>query len=189
MLDFDDQECHISNGSIRDYAIVRSCNIDDTAQIISTYCTVTFQPYFCGQEPECTRHNSRQALMTAIENVERHYPVVGVLEEMDSTLRVMQAVLPRFFNGIHNKFGGDQTCKNSCWKLLNSYWGCNEIYWLVSVHFNKQSYSEQSQTRDKENSTQEVETIIKDQLITEYEFYNYLKRRLAYQAKALLVQW
>ena len=73
---------------------------------------VTFQPYFCGQEPECTRHNSRQALMTAIENVERHYPVVGVLEEMDSTLRVMQAVLPRFFNGIHDKFGGDQTCKN-----------------------------------------------------------------------------
>ena len=121
MLDFDDQECHISNGSVRDYAIVRSCNIDDTAQIISTYCTVTFQPYFCGQEPECTRHNSRQALMTAIENVERHYPVVGVLEEMDSTLRVMQAVLPRFFNGIHDKFGGDQTCKNCCGKLFNSY--------------------------------------------------------------------
>ena len=69
-------------------------------------------------------------------------------------------------------------------RTVNSYRGCNEIYWLVSVHFNKQSYSEHSQTRDKE-----VETIIKDQLITEYEFYNYLKRRLASQAKALSVQW
>ena len=49
--------------------------------------------------------------MQAIDNVERHYPVVGVLEEMDSSLRVMQAVLPRFFDGIHDKFGGDQTCK------------------------------------------------------------------------------
>ena len=64
-----------------------------------------------------------------------------------------------------------------------------EIYWHVSVHRNKQSYSEHSQTQDKENSVQEVEKIIKDQLITEYEFYNYLKQRLASQAKALPVQW
>ena len=35
---------------------------------------------------------------------------------------------------------------------------------------------------------QEVESIIKDQLITEYEFYNYIKGRLASQAKALPVQ-
>ena len=109
MLDFNDQECHITNGSMRDYAIVRSSNVE-TAKI-SIYCTVTFQPYFCGQDIECTRHNSRWALKQAIENVERHYPVVGVLEDMDFTLRVMQAVLPRFFSGIHDKFGGNQTCK------------------------------------------------------------------------------
>jgi len=143
VLDFDDQECHISNGSVRDYAI----------------------PYFCGQEIECTRHNSRWALMQAIENVEQHYPVVGVLEEMDSTLRVMQAVMPRFFSGIYDKFGGDQTLQD-----------------------NKQSYSEHSPTQYKENSIQEVENIIKEQLLTEYEFYNYIKGRLASQAKALPVQ-
>jgi len=28
VMDFNDKECHISNGSIRDYAIARSCNID-----------------------------------------------------------------------------------------------------------------------------------------------------------------
>ena len=33
-----------------------------------------------------------------------------------------------------------------------------------------------------------VETILKDQLITEYEFYNYVKRRLAGQADTLSVQ-
>ena len=60
-----------------------------------------------------------------------------------------------------------------------------EIYWLVSVHNNKQSYSSQ----DTEESKQEVESIIKDQLITEYEFYNYIKGRLASQANALPVQW
>ena len=53
-----------------------------------------------------------------------------------------------------------------------------EIYWPVSVHSNKQNL-------DKPD--REVETIIKDQLITEYEFYNYIKQRLARQAKALSV--
>ena len=72
---------------------------------------VTFQPYFCGQDLECTRHNSPWALKKAIENVERHYPVVGVLEELDDSLMVMQAVLPNFFDGIHDRFGGDEACK------------------------------------------------------------------------------
>ena len=186
-MDFDDQECHISNGSVRDYAIVRHCNIDDATQSLSIYCTVTFQPYFCGQEIECTRHNSRWALMQAIENVEQHYPVVGVLEEMDSTLRVMQAVMPRFFSGIYDKFGGDQTCKDCSYQFFfhNEVFG---IYFLVSVQDNKQSYSEHSPTQYKENSIQEVENIIKEQLLTEYEFYNYIKGRLASQAKALPVQ-
>ena len=53
-----------------------------------------------------------------------------------------------------------------------------EIYWTVSVHSNKQNL---------DRSDREVETIIKDQLITEYEFYNYIKQRLARQAKALSV--
>ena len=53
-----------------------------------------------------------------------------------------------------------------------------EIYWTFSVHSNKQNL-------DKPD--REVETIIKDQLITEYEFYNYIKQRLARQAKALSV--
>ena len=53
-----------------------------------------------------------------------------------------------------------------------------EIYWTVSVHSNKQNL---------DRSDREVETIIKDQLITEYEFYNYIKQRLARQAKKLSV--
>ena len=37
--------------------------------------------------------------------------MVGVLEEMDDTLMVMQTVLPNFFDGIHDIFGGDKACK------------------------------------------------------------------------------
>jgi hypothetical protein len=65
------------------------------------------QPYFCGQELDCTRHNSLWALERAIKNVEQHFPVVGVLEQMDDTLRVMHAMMPRYFGGIWEEFGTD----------------------------------------------------------------------------------
>ena len=48
------------------------------------------------------------------------------------------------------------------------------------MHTNKQSYS-----KEEEDYYQEVENMIKDQLITEYEFYNYIKQRLASQAKVI----
>ena len=65
--------------------------------------------------------------------------------------------------------------------------GANVIYWLVSVHKNKQSYSNNSPSQEEEEYIQEVETIIKNQLKTEYEFYNYIKQRLQGQAKTIHV--
>ena len=68
VLDIKDQECHITDGSIRDLAIVTKRNIGiDPEKVILK---VNFQPYFCGQDLECTRHNSRWALRQAIENVQ-----------------------------------------------------------------------------------------------------------------------
>ena len=49
---------------------------------------------------ECPVHNSRWALNRAIENVEKHFPVVGVLEDLDVSLKLMQKVLPQYFQGI-----------------------------------------------------------------------------------------
>ena len=63
------------------------------------------------------------------------------------------------------------------------------IYWHFIVHKNKQSYSKDSSAQEKEDSYQEIEGIIKDQLRTEYEFYNYIKQRLASQAKAISLRW
>ena len=40
-----------------------------------------------------------------MESVNRHYPVVGVLEELDKSLMVMQSLMPRFFAGIWDLFG------------------------------------------------------------------------------------
>ena len=102
---------------------------------------------------------------------------MGVLEEMDATLRVMQALLPYFFSGIHDKFGGEQTCKSctsTVWRLF--------MVWLMkffppSVQKNRQSYSKQDE--------EELEAIMKNQLVTEYEFYSFIKQRVVDQAKTL----
>ena len=71
-----------------------------------TYYTMhlLFQPYFCGMDVECPTHNSRWALNRAIENVERHFPVVGVLEDLHVTLQLMQKALPTFFPGIWDAY-------------------------------------------------------------------------------------
>ena len=53
---------------------------------------------------ECPTHNSRWALNKAIENVERHFPVVGVLEDLHVTLKLMQKALPTFFPGIWDAY-------------------------------------------------------------------------------------
>ena len=43
--------------------------------------------------------NTEIALRRAKENVEKHYAVVGVLEELNKTLTVLEHYVPRFFKG------------------------------------------------------------------------------------------
>ena len=43
--------------------------------------------------------NTEVAMRKAKENVERHYAVVGVLEELNKTLTVLEHYVPRFFKG------------------------------------------------------------------------------------------
>ena len=58
------------------------------------------QPYFCGQSDGCLDHRSQWALDRAKENIEKSYPVVGVLEMLETTLEVMEAAYPELFKGL-----------------------------------------------------------------------------------------
>lgn len=51
--------------------------------------------------------NDKWALNQAKENVEHYYPVVGVLEELNSTLEVLESKLPYFFKGVLNLYYRD----------------------------------------------------------------------------------
>ena len=67
----------------------------------------TLQPYFCGQEDECTRHNSEWALKRAIENIEAHFPVVGILERFDDTFIAMEHYMPYVFRNVGKLYTSD----------------------------------------------------------------------------------
>ena len=48
--------------------------------------------------------NTEEALKKAKDNVEKHYSVVGVLEEFNKTLEVFEHYIPNFFKGSMNVF-------------------------------------------------------------------------------------
>ncbi len=60
--------------------------------------------YFCGSAPQCLRVGERTALAVAKANLERHYATVGLAEDLPTSFRVMEQLLPRFFAGASRIF-------------------------------------------------------------------------------------
>ena len=54
---------------------------------------------FCGHDPFCKSFNSARVLQRAKENMERSFPVVGVIENLNQTLQVLEHRLPNVFKG------------------------------------------------------------------------------------------
>ncbi|XP_058788564.1 heparan sulfate 2-O-sulfotransferase 1-like [Phymastichus coffea] len=55
--------------------------------------------HFCGHDPRCSVRNNDWALEQAKANVLSWYPVVGVLDCMDHTVKVLEKSFPYFFEG------------------------------------------------------------------------------------------
>lgn len=60
--------------------------------------------FFCGQESYCSGFNTDEALRKAKDNVEKHYAVVGVLEDFNKTLQVFEHYIPKIFMGSFNVY-------------------------------------------------------------------------------------
>jgi len=115
--------------------------------------------FFCGQEDDCTGFNTEIAMRRAMHNVESHYAVVGVLEDLNKTLTVLEHYVPRFFKGA-----------------LNTYW--NEVHMFSKINRNiyKPPVSEATKELVRRNFTHEI------------EFFEFCKQRLHKQYMALNLQ-
>jgi len=132
-----DNECRYTEGDER----------DDFGQLTE---------FFCGQEDECTGFNTEVAMKKAKENVERHYAVVGVLEELNKTLTVLEHYVPRFFKGA-----------------LDVYWNEVQIFSKINRNIYKPSVAE------------DVKDIVRKNFTRELEFFDFCKQRLHKQYMAL----
>ncbi|KAL0822442.1 hypothetical protein ABMA28_004511 [Loxostege sticticalis] len=112
--------------------------------------------FFCGHEPQCTPFNSVEALQRAKRVVEQQYAVVGVLEDMNSTLLALENYIPRFFSGALQLY----------WEGLNTF---NRI--------NRNSF--------KPPVSEAVKQIVRANFTREIEFYEFCKQRLHMQLRAL----
>nr|CAH7731150.1 unnamed protein product [Callosobruchus chinensis] len=112
--------------------------------------------FFCGHHPDCLPFNTEGALERAKLAVEKHYAVVGVLEDMNTTLSVLEKYIPRFFEGSSDVY----------WNEISRY---NPI--------NKNSF--------KPPVSEQVKEIVRQNFTKEIEFYEFCKQRLHKQYIAL----
>ncbi|XP_043924868.1 uronyl 2-sulfotransferase [Protopterus annectens] len=55
-------------------------------------------PYFCGQHPKC-REPGEWALERAKQNLNEYFLLVGILEELEDVLLLLERLLPHYFTG------------------------------------------------------------------------------------------
>ncbi|KAG5900428.1 hypothetical protein JTB14_029314 [Gonioctena quinquepunctata] len=112
--------------------------------------------FFCGHHSDCLPFNTKGALERAKRAVEQHFAVVGVLEELNTTLAVLENYVPRFFEGA------------------------SDIYWNEISRFNPIN-----RNSFKPPVSEEVKNIVRGNFTKEIEFYEFCKQRLHKQYIAL----
>ena len=61
-------------------------------------------PYFCGTDTFCPSGESYKASSQAIRNINEKFEVVGVTENMEMSIRVLESKIPRFFTGASEEY-------------------------------------------------------------------------------------
>lgn len=97
--------CSQVHPSVRNLTMDECVSTGDPARCLTKpYGIGSMISFFCGQESLCDdtkrRPNSSAALALAKYNIEHFYLFVGLLEYMDSSLKLLEHVYPSFFAGI-----------------------------------------------------------------------------------------
>lgn len=103
-------------------------------------------PYFCGQHPQC-REPGVQALERAKRNVLETYLLVGILEELEDVLLLLERLLPHYFKGVLKIY------KSPDYKKMGNMTG----------------------TVRKHTPTLEALQVLYHRMRYEYEFYNFIR--------------
>ncbi|KAG8041007.1 hypothetical protein G9C98_001995 [Cotesia typhae] len=112
--------------------------------------------FFCGHSEKCMPFNTVGALERAKLSVEKHYAVVGVLEDINTTLTVLENYIPQFFEGATELY----------WDEMNSF-----------KKINRNSF--------KPPVSEAIKEMVRKNFTREIEFYQFCRQRLHRQLRAL----
>ena len=111
--------------------------------------------YFCGYGPGCSDAGNVTALKRALEAVEQEYSVVGVVEDRNRSLAVMEAFLPRWFRGV------------------------------TSLQGEMKGKDKKEMVNPHPEPGEEVRRVLRQRLDLDYTFYEWVKQRLDIQWKSI----
>ena len=77
--------------------------------------------FFCGDSEDCLTLGSDVALQKAMNNIEKHFITVGVLEYLEMSFIVMECLIPWYFSSIydlHRKTNPHMRNKNNKTEIL-----------------------------------------------------------------------
>ncbi|ELW48061.1 Uronyl 2-sulfotransferase [Tupaia chinensis] len=98
-------------------------------------------PYFCGQHPRC-REPGEWALERAKLNVNENFLLVGILEELEDVLLLLERFLPHYFKGVLSIYKDPACCSSEQmnprrepgeWALERAKLNVNENFLLVGI--------------------------------------------------------
>ena len=121
-------------------------------------------------------------------NAEKYYSVIGLQENVETSLCVMEAYLPLFFNralGIYKTMGMEQSIRkqnsnSDVMKKLKS--NSSQDQPLAATKFIAFTKNE---TPHKHKISDFARNVLFNNLTLEYEFYDFIKRRLMLQVQHL----
>lgn len=121
------------------------------------------------------KHNSQWALDKAKFNVQNFFAVVGILEDLEKTLRLLERKLPQYFSGaleLHTSSSGNIEQPSVAVNEFATKW-----HLLLSEHIVNKGKNK------KADVAQEIKDIIRKNLTAEYEFYEFIRGRLQAELK------
>ena len=111
----------------------------------------------------------------AMENVEKHYAVVGVLEDLNKTLTVLEHYIPRFFKGAKDVY------YSKCVTLAENISNTFSVFSSDQI----QKFSKINRNIYKPPVREDVKEIVRQNFTRELEFFDFCKQRLHKQYLAL----
>ncbi|PIK61480.1 hypothetical protein BSL78_01605 [Apostichopus japonicus] len=146
-------ERHLKAKSVDINEIFDDCVKNKMSECVAEYTKGTLLKQFCGYHSDC-KTASPAALLRAKNNVRNNYLVVGILEEIDDFVRVLEKIRPSLFQGAFDKLENDERI---------------------------QSVIKNSRTVGIQSVSELTKGIIKKHLAIDYEFYYFIQWRFLKQ--------